>query len=173
MKTNHPVEYREFDQARSEEKKAKLSVASSSTGSRQVTLQQFSHLTQPFNNDHPKQQSMTKKLAKMICCDLQPLSVVENEGFRELLRVAEPRYVIPSRKTITNEIIPQFYEETRKQIKSELGSTSMVSLALTTDGWSSCTNQSYLSYTGHFVDEHFRLKEYCLRVAAFDESHIH
>lgn len=171
MKTSHPVEYREFDHARSEEKKAKLSVASSSTESRQVTLQQFSQLTQPFSQDHPKQQSMTKKLAKMICCDLQPLSVVENEGFRELLRVAEPRYVIPSRKTVTNVIIPKLYEETRKKIISELGSKRMVSLALTTDGWSSCTNQSYLSYTGHFVDEHFRLKEYCLRVAAFDESH--
>jgi ATPase subunit of ABC transporter with duplicated ATPase domains len=125
LKTNHLVEYREVDHARSDEKKAKLSVASSSTESRQVTLQQFSHLTQQFSNDHPKQQSMTKKIAKMICCDLQPVSVVENSRFRELLPVAEPRYVIPSRKTITDEIIPQLYEETRKQIKSELSSSSM------------------------------------------------
>lgn len=171
LKTNHPVEYREFDHARSDEKKAKSSVASSTTESRQLTLQQFSQSVQPFSTDHPKQQPMTKKIAKMICCDLQPLSVVENTGFRELLRVAEPRYVIPSRKAITDEIIPQLYEETRKQIKRELSSSSIVSLALTTDGWSSCTNQSYLSYNGHFVAEHFRLKEYCLRVAAFNASH--
>jgi len=96
---------------------------------------------------------MTKKTAKMICHDLQTLSTVTDEGFCDLLKVAEPRYFIPSQNMTTNEIIPQLYEERRKQIKEEIFRSQIVSLALTTDGWSSCTNQSYVSFTGHFVNE--------------------
>lgn len=171
LKNHHPVAYGEFDHMRTEEKKAKLSATSSSTvGGRQVTLQQHSQLSQPFTADHPKQRSMTKKIAKMICHDLRPLSIITDEGFRDL-KVAEPRYVCPSRKTMTNDIIPKLYEETRTKIRNEISSSQVVSLALTTDGWSSCNNQSYVSFTAHFVNEDLLLKEFCLRVAPFDESH--
>jgi len=45
-------------------------------------------------------------LVKLICKDLQPLSVVENEGFREYSSHLNPRYKIPSRKTIRDKLIP-------------------------------------------------------------------
>ncbi|TWW74065.1 hypothetical protein D4764_14G0000660 [Takifugu flavidus] len=32
--------------------------------------------------------------------DCQPLSIVESEGFRELVQVLQPSYVLPSRKAI-------------------------------------------------------------------------
>jgi hypothetical protein len=38
----------------------------------------------------------------MVAIDLRPYSIVENEGFRELMRVLEPRYAIVSRKELTN-----------------------------------------------------------------------
>lgn len=173
LKNHHLKEYNEFDKHRLDDKKIKLTttISSSSDTKRQVTLQQFSQATKPFTGDHPKQIAMTRKIAKMVCHDMQPLSILDDEGFRDLLKVAEPRYVIPSRKTMTNNIIPDMYNHRRQQIKAELSSDKMVGLALTTDGWTSCTNQSYVSFTGHIIDENMELREYCLRVEQFDARH--
>lgn len=49
----------------------------------------------------------------MIAKDLQPLSVVENEGFTALIHELEPRYELPSRKVeVTKNMLPKLYEET-------------------------------------------------------------
>jgi hypothetical protein len=36
-------------------------------------------------------------IAKFIAADMRPFSVVENEGFRNMFKVVEPRFTIPSR----------------------------------------------------------------------------
>ena len=45
----------------------------------------------------------------MIALDCQPLSVVDNVGFIRVMNAAEPRYVLPSRKYITDRTIPQIH----------------------------------------------------------------
>lgn len=65
-----------------------------------------------------KKTQLTEKIAKMIYKDLQPFSIVEDDGFRDLMRTAEPRYVIPSRKSFRYSIIPALYN----QVKTELAS---------------------------------------------------
>ena len=54
----------------------------------------------------------------MICVDLQPLSYIEDEGFKMLMKASEPRYVIPSRATFRNELIPKLYNEILSSLKS-------------------------------------------------------
>lgn len=41
---------------------------------------------------------LDEALLNFILKDCQPLSIVENEGFRELVQVLEPSYVLPTRK---------------------------------------------------------------------------
>jgi hypothetical protein len=172
LKVHHKEDFHKFEATRTEEKKAKVTkVDAVDNDARQVTLQQFSSLSKTFSRDHPKQIAITRRVAKMVCRDLQPVSIVNDEGFRDLLKVAEPRYVLPSRNTLMNSIIPELYTERRHSIHQELSSACMVGLALTTDGWTSCTNQSYISFTGHVIDTQFNLKEHCLHVQEFGESH--
>ena len=40
--------------------------------------------------------------------DCHPLSLVEDEGFTRLLKELEPRYSLPSRKYITENVITRF-----------------------------------------------------------------
>jgi len=44
-------------------------------------------------------------------------------------------------------------------------------LTFTTVAWTSRANQGYLSYTAHFLDTNFVLKNYCFSVENVDESH--
>lgn len=174
MKCHHPTTYNGFKSAQAEQKRLKISSVTSTVNKESkplVGVLDFIQRGKPFSPDHPKQVAITHKIAKMVCHDLQPLDIVTDKGFRDLVHVAEPRYVFPSRKSLTNKIIPQLYDERRTSIHAELSGSNTLSLALTTDGWTSCTNQSYISFTGHVVDEHFNLKEYCLHVAECGESH--
>ena len=51
-------------------------------------------------------QKVHHAIGKMIAVDIQPYSVVEDDGFKEVIGVLEPRYVVPSRKFFSEKIIP-------------------------------------------------------------------
>ena len=51
-----------------------------------------------FDKNDPRQKAITDALIKLIVKDLQPVYMVEREGFREFLNVLEPRYTLVSRK---------------------------------------------------------------------------
>jgi hypothetical protein len=128
--------------------------------------------TQPppkWGPDNPKQQLITEKITAMICRDMQPFSIVEDLGFRDVLKAAEPRYLMPSRKTFSTELIPQLFSKTVDVVKSDVHTA--VSLAITTDGWTSKANNSYISYTAHFLNEQFEPRNYCLNIENVDDSH--
>lgn len=64
-----------------------------------------------------KAKRITKSIADFICKDLQPFSVVDNMGFRNMLHTLEPRYVIPSRKYFSGTAVPQIYMEVKEKEK--------------------------------------------------------
>jgi hypothetical protein len=91
----------------------------------------------------------------MIAVDLQPLSMVEDKGFRQLIQLLVPQYVIPSRGCIRKriELLHSNMEATfRKKIQKESA------VALTTDAWTSCHNESFVAFTAHFIDDNWDFK---------------
>jgi hypothetical protein len=183
LRVHHAVEYAALKNYELADKKARMSNESKPicdkhvakpTVFKQTHLQLGAPQTQSqtvsrFDRNHPKQQLITQKIAEMICKDLQPYSIVEDIGFRAVLTAAEPRYVMPSRKTFSADIIPKLYDDMITNVKSEV--QGAVSLAFTTDGWTSRANNSYLSYTAHFITPSFELRNFCLNVEHLDESH--
>jgi hypothetical protein len=51
----------------------------------------------------------------MIAGDLQPISYLENNGFRKMVSFLDSRYLehIPSRRTLTRKIMPDIYQSTK------------------------------------------------------------
>ena len=76
------------------------STASTSTNitpSENRNISQF--LNQPqLSYSSARAKTITTLVARFIAMDLRPYSVVENDGFCELLKELEPRYKIPSRQ---------------------------------------------------------------------------
>ena len=48
----------------------------------------------------------------MVAVDLRPYSIVENDRFKELMKVVEPRYHMVSRREVTNTVIPEIVSDT-------------------------------------------------------------
>lgn len=120
LKAKHPAEYREF---------------TSTTVERQPTLEQMLAKREKMSRDNPRALKITDALAEYIALDDQPLSVVDNLGFRRLLCILEPRYEIPSRNHITDTVLPKLHDFTKKHIRNLL--QDVKTLSFTTDIWSS------------------------------------
>jgi len=68
-----------------------------------------------------------KKLGEMIALDCQPLTIVEDIGlnsFNSFVKKLEPRYVIPSRKYFSGNVIPG--DESRTYEKGTLTFTVLL-----------------------------------------------
>lgn len=119
--------------------------------------------------DSPRAVDITLKLTKMIAKDLQPVSIVEDEGFRDFVHTLDPCYKIPSRKSLTVGNIPALYEECRSKVKQSLDGTN--SAVITTDMWTSRTTEAYLTVSCHIIDENWQMQAYVLETCSFSGQH--
>lgn len=111
---------------------------------------------------------ITQAVGKFIVKDLRPFSVVSNDGFKDMVRVLDPRYDLPSRTYFSETVIPNMYNDVVQQVKSCLKGSSV---ALTTDGWTSRSTQSYVTITCSHITERWTLKSYVLQTRELPESH--
>lgn len=82
------------------------------------------------------------------------MSMVEDGAFREFVRFLEPQYKVPCRKTVTDRLESVKAEPT-KVVKDEMATSSAVSV--TTDIWSSLSNEPYISFTASYITEDWQL----------------
>ena len=113
--------------------------------------------------------AITKSIGLFIAADIRPYSVAENKGFKNMIKVLEPRYEIPSRTHFTTKIVPALYEQQKKIIVDELSKAS--SVALTTDGWTSRATESYVTVIAHYITAEWEIKSPVLQTRPLYESH--
>ncbi|XP_067284005.1 zinc finger BED domain-containing protein 4-like [Pseudorasbora parva] len=142
------------------------------TGVNQTTITSFASptLNKQWASDHTRAKAIHAAIGKMIDIDLQPYSVVEDNGFNELLHLLEPRYKIPSRRFFADKIITEMHKSITSRIKAHVAEAH--AFAFTCD-IRTCeyTTQSYISVTSHWINEDFKRTHATLRCEAFDGRH--
>ncbi|XP_064464290.1 zinc finger BED domain-containing protein 4-like [Ornithodoros turicata] len=121
-----------------------------------------------------RKEALDAKVARMIAVDLQPFSIINDRGFLELMTEAVPGYTPPSRTSLSRTIIPKLYDDTRRKVQEELRAAfenGMESISFTSDMWTSCANEAYISLTCHFLDSAYCLKHYHLNTSYFSGRH--
>lgn len=100
-----------------------------------------------YTSTGDKTKRINNAIMFMICKDNQPCSLVENEGFKNLLKVTAPHYKIPSRTSVTR-WLDEKYDALSTVMKNKL--CCVEDLTLTSDIWSDLQMRSYLGVTAHF-----------------------
>ncbi|XP_019169717.1 PREDICTED: zinc finger BED domain-containing protein RICESLEEPER 2-like [Ipomoea nil] len=101
------------------------------------------------------QESIRRALVEMIIIDELPFRFVEGIGFRRFIAIACPRFIVPSRWTISRDNLV-VYDDERLKLKQLLrGSSHRVSI--TTDSWTSIQRINYMVVTAHFIDSKWKL----------------
>ncbi|XP_061743025.1 E3 SUMO-protein ligase ZBED1-like isoform X1 [Nerophis ophidion] len=103
------------------------------------------------NMSVPQTEECHRKVTAHIIKRLHRFSEVESPTFRDTVKTLNPKYVPPSRDYLSNTLIPAWYKVEKCNIITELSEIS--SVALTCDGWSSITQDHYLTITAHYIIE--------------------
>ncbi|KAI3357709.1 hypothetical protein L3Q82_016110 [Scortum barcoo] len=83
-----------------------------------------------FDRHDPRQVLISEAIAKMIVQDLQPVSMVENQGFRELLQLLEPRYTPERQHYVQSQLLPAYAYQAQLATRQALASAHALSLSL-------------------------------------------
>ncbi|KAL7861685.1 hypothetical protein SRHO_G00131260 [Serrasalmus rhombeus] len=138
----------------------------SSGNVRQTTLDNVLRQTM----DQPTCNKLIAAIAKWIATACRPINTVEDEGLRDIIRIAskDPSYELPSRSIIINRV-HELYEMERAKLAQDLELTATI--AFTGDYWISLGKDSYLGVTGHYTDEQWQLHSHTLTVMEPEERH--
>ncbi len=117
-----------------------------------------------------EQSHITTNLIDWITVNLQPFKIVEQVEFKKLVHLLDPRYIIPCRRIIKDNVIIWF-TDSKKNIFTYLNSFTS-KIALTTDIWTcSITSQSYLGITIHFITNLWEMKKCLIDIIPLQGSH--
>ncbi|XP_055051262.1 E3 SUMO-protein ligase ZBED1-like [Misgurnus anguillicaudatus] len=134
----------------------------------QTTMERYS-ASVPYDKETKRYKDITEAVAYHIAKDMLPFSTVEKSGYKKLIHVLDPRYVLPGRKYFSKTAIPKLYVMCKESVQQEILSAKY--FATTSDLWSSRTSEPYISLTIHFIDNEWGLKTRCLETAYFPEDH--
>lgn len=124
---------------------------------------------QTWDNDHPSAVFATKLLAEMIATDLQPYSIMENEGFRRYSRNLEPRYALPSRRALSEIIVPDIYGKVKEEVKK---SFHTVKICVKTDTWTEATTtRAFVGVSAHWISNEWERRFAVLNCDEFSAKH--
>lgn len=137
---------------------------------KQLTLAETVERKQYWGINDPKSKEYHYLIGEMIALDNEPLSMVDRVGFNRLMHKAVPRYKIPSRTFMTENIVPDIYDRIIKKMMENISKAAVVSV--TSDIWT-CdhNNESFLSFTAHWISPDFKPEHGVLAIKPFSGSH--
>uniref|UniRef100_A0ABD2W166 BED-type domain-containing protein n=1 Tax=Trichogramma kaykai TaxID=54128 RepID=A0ABD2W166_9HYME len=100
--------------------------------------------------------------------DIQPISVVENEGFTTLIKILSPLYKVPSAKTVTKQLEAR-YEVMKINFIDEIKSS--LYYCFTCDVWTDISNTSYMGITIHYTTADVEFKSGNLGCIPLSDRH--
>lgn len=133
----------------------------------QTSLTSFVDVIKPLSI--AKSKLIDMQLLKMICKEYHPFSIVEDKEFIKFVSLLCPGYSLPSRKTLSQSLLPQAFETLSQKVKQELKETAAI--ALTTDGWTSFNSQSFFAFTAHYLNENTEICSKMLGCIEFSNKH--
>lgn len=74
----------------------------------QTTMERYS-ASVPYDKETKRYKDITEAVAYHIAKDMLPFSTVEKSGYKKLIHVLDPRYVLPGRKYFSKTAIPKLY----------------------------------------------------------------
>ena len=131
--------------------------------------QSLDNYLRPQQCSNSRSKDICESIVGMIVTDTRPVRIVECEGFRNLMSVLEPGFVMPSRKTISS-IIQHKHQQGRKELVDIL-SKNACSVALTTDIWTSTALDAYITVSAHYITSSWEVVCCVLGTKEFPGSH--
>jgi hypothetical protein len=138
--------------------------------SNNTTQQKIDAMFQKQWAKNPKRkQECDEALAEFLVDDMQPLYILKNEGFINLVKVLDPYYALPSDKYI-KQLITKAYNYSKQELLTLFNNTIKF-CSITSDLWTARDRQGYIGITCSFINEEFELQEIMLACQYLEYPH--
>ena len=137
----------------------------------QPILAQVIERGKKYESTSKQAKELDHAVAYFIAKDSQPFYTVEKVGFKKIVSIFDPKYSLPSQNYFAEKQIPKLYNELQDSVVKP--AVNVVNYyAVTTDLWTSSTRHPFMSFTMHFIDDHWQLKTFCLDTIPVVDDHI-
>ena len=137
---------------------------------KQPTIIDVVELSKKYNSNSSQALELNRAVAYFIAKDAQPFYTIERLGFRAMIAKLNPRYELPGRKYFVEHQLPQLYNEVKTKIViPKLDEAAH--LSVTTDLWTSNSNNPFTSFRVHFIDPAWHLQSLCLDTVPLFSDH--
>ncbi|CAG5000612.1 unnamed protein product [Parnassius apollo] len=117
-----------------------------------------------------RMQQLDEQLVRMIAKVYHALRLVEEVEFRKFIEMLNPGYTLPTRKTLSESLLPKVYNKVMEAVKMKIAKA--VAICITTDAWTSIVNDGYIAITAHFIDTEInKLCTVMIGCIEFEERH--
>lgn len=120
-----------------------------------TTLTSLANLGQ---TDADRQVAVMRSVLNYLVMDIQPASVINRKGFRNLVRSMHPFFGLPTATQIRDTLIPSAYEHVRDSITSTLSLVPIVNLQI------SVISNCFVAVTAYYLNVYWELKHHLLTV---------
>lgn len=171
LKSKHVLEYAESQRLRSAQSPANTGGnknVSPATQQQPSIAEAFSKSI-PYDRKSKRWNDITRAITTHLCKDMVPFQTVERSRFKDMIKTLDPRYEPPSRKYFTEKEMPKLYGQLRERVENDL--RELKHYATTTDLWSSCTMEPYISLTIHYITDEWKVASRCLQTSYFPDDH--
>lgn len=94
-------------------------------------------------------QQLDEQLVRMIAKGYHALRMVDEVEFRKFVEMLNPGYTLPTRKTLSQSILPKVYNKVLEKVKEQIKKAAAICC---TDAWTSSVQDGYIAVTAHFID---------------------
>ncbi|RYR59732.1 hypothetical protein Ahy_A05g025677 [Arachis hypogaea] len=99
----------------------------------------------------------------------KPFNMVDDRRFRNWVKYISPTLKLPSKNTVKADIVKVYKREAAKLKKILVSIPNRI--CLTSDLWTSSTNEGFICLTAHFVDENWKLQSKILNFCHMPPPH--
>ncbi len=114
------IHFQQYEECLKEIEDEKRSKRSKTECPKQLTLKKPLDKATFYPKESTKRKNIDNALIEMIVTDLQPTSVVEDNGFQKFVSVLDPHYELPSRRTVVTSLLLEKYTSVKQTLKIEL-----------------------------------------------------
>ena len=102
-----------------------------------------------------------------------PFTLVDEPCFKEMVEALNPKVILKHSSTFSRYKLPLLYESVMDTVQNliEKEVSSCQQVAISTDGWTSSSQDPYMTLTLHYTNSQFVLKNYVLNFDNFVGRH--
>ena len=133
----------------------------------QPSVQKMFHKLTLVDPQGAAQNKYDRLLLELLGCNFLPFSIVDSPEFHTFVRNLDKTINLKTASTYSRQMhtyCQQLLDDVRKLISEHCD----CSMAITTDLWTSRTQDSYISVTTHFIDKEFRLHRWTPACSLFE-----